>query len=60
MARHPTDHRTPPQGGRIRHFLRLARDGGAAWQALWRRPVPVPATNRRTVEFLRIDRGREV
>lgn len=60
MARHPTDHRTPPQGGRMRHFLRLARQGADVWQTLWRRPVPVPATNRRVVEFVRIGKGREV
>lgn len=60
MGRHLADHRTPSHGGRLKHFLRIARDGGAAWQALWRKPVPAPVTNRRTVEFLRIEKGREV
>lgn len=60
MARHPTDHRAPSQGARLRHFLRLAREGSLVWQTLWRRPVPVPVTNRRAVEFLRIEKGREV
>lgn len=60
MARHLTDHRALPQGGRIRHFLRLARQGAGFWPTLWRRPVPVPATNRRMVEFVRIGKGREV
>lgn len=59
MGRHPTDHRAPPQGGRLRHFLRIAQDSAAFWQSLRRRPVAVPATNRRTVEFIRIAKGRE-
>lgn len=60
MARHPTDHRALPKGGRLAHFMRLSREGGGIWTTLWRRPAPVPVTNRRAVEFIRIARGREV
>lgn len=60
MARHLADHRAAPAGGRLKHFTRLARQGSAIWQTLWRRPVAVPETNRRVVEFVRIARGREV
>lgn len=60
MGRHLADHRTPSQGGRMKHFLRIAREGTAFWHALWRTPAPVPVTNRRTVEFVRIAKGREV
>ncbi len=56
MARHPADHRAAPQGARLRHFLRLARQGDGAWQALARRPAP--QGTRRLAEFLRIARGR--
>lgn len=60
MSRHPTDHRALPQGGRVKHFMRLAREGLSFWPTIWRRPVPVPLTNRRVVEFVRIGKGREV
>lgn len=60
MTRHLADKRKPSDGGRLRQFLRLARDGSRMWQGLWRQPVAVPAGNRRVVEYLRIDRGRQV
>lgn len=60
MTRHLADQRKPSTGTRLREFLRLARPSGQVWQSLWRQPVPVPASNRRTVEFLRIARGRQV
>ena len=60
MTRHLADKRNPSDGGRLRQFLRLARDGNRMWQDLWRKPAPVPASNRRVVEYLRIGRGRQV
>ncbi|QLQ20494.1 MAG: hypothetical protein HZT43_20835 [Exiguobacterium profundum] len=59
MTRHIADHRTPSKGARTRQFLRIEReDLGRIWQGLFRRPVPVPVTNRRAAEFCRIERGR--
>jgi hypothetical protein len=55
MARHVIDKRTLPQGGRLRNFLRLARQERAFWHR-----SEASGTNRRVVEFLRIDRGRTV
>jgi hypothetical protein len=59
MSRHLADKRKPSDGGRMKHFLRLARDGGTVWRSLWQRPAP-GATNRRVVEYVRIARGRSV
>ena len=60
MARHLADHRTSSQGGRVKHFLRIARDGGERlWQALARQPQTRADSNRRVVEFARIARGRQ-
>ncbi|MFD1809872.1 hypothetical protein ACFSHQ_22945 [Gemmobacter lanyuensis] len=45
----------------MKQFLRIAHDGGSSiWMKLLRQPVRVPASNRRAVEFLRIERGRQV
>ena len=55
MARHVIDKRTLSQGGRVRNFLRLARQK----RGLWHRSE-APGTNRRLVEFLRIARGHTV
>jgi hypothetical protein len=55
MARHVIDKRALPQGGRLRNFLRLARQERAFWHR-----SEACGTNRRVVEFLRIDRGRTV
>jgi hypothetical protein len=53
MTRHIADHRSPSQGGRVRHFLRIARAGRGGWHR-----AETPAGNRRLVEFCRIARGR--
>ena len=60
MSRHLADKRTASTGARLREFLRIGRAQGQVWQSLWRQPVPVPASNRRAVEFARIARGRQV
>ncbi len=61
MTKHIADHRAAPKAGRMIHFLRIARAAmpGLGWVALHQKPVPVLAGNRRTVEFARIERGRE-
>ncbi len=53
MTKHIADRRTPSQGGRVKLFLRLARQE----RGFWHRSEST-AGNRRLVEFLRIARGR--
>ncbi|AXQ94837.1 hypothetical protein ORIO_14275 [Cereibacter azotoformans] len=55
MSRHLADKRTPSDGGRVKNFLKLARNP----RAFWHRDEARPMGNRRVVEFLRIARGRE-
>lgn len=59
MSRHLADHRTPSGGGRMKNFLRIARaEGSMLWHSLMRMPRPMGAGNRRALEFIRIERGR--
>lgn len=59
MTKHIADHRSPSNGGRLKHFLRIARDSSdAVWRATWSRPLNRPKGNRRVVEYIRIARGR--
>lgn len=60
MGRHIADHHTSSQGGRMKHFLAIARSTAAAtvWRGAWQRAATRPEGNRRMVEFLRIARGR--
>jgi hypothetical protein len=61
MTRHLADKRAPGGTGRLRHFLRIAREGGEGlWRGLWKAPRTAPATGRRVAEFARIERGRSV
>lgn len=53
MSRHLADHRSRSNGGRIKHFLRLARTPRETWQ----RPRG-SAGKARLLQFLRIERGR--
>ena len=55
MSRHLADHRTQTTGGRLKHFLRLARTP----RETWARPRG-KAGNSRLIQFLRIERGRTV
>ena len=55
MGRHIADKRMPSTGGRLRHFLRLARTP----RVTWHRPH-TKFGSARIVQFLRIARGREV
>lgn len=55
MSKHLADHRTGTTGGRVKHFLRLARAG----RETWHRPRGALGTSR-LVQFLRIARGRTV
>lgn len=59
MTRHLADHRTPSQGGRMKHFLRIAREAGSVWRRLWKAPRAEHAEGRAVVEFARIERGRK-
>lgn len=61
MTKHIADHRTPPQGGRLIHFLRITRDKSeAAWRSAWQRSRETDGGHRRVVEYVRIARGRQV
>jgi hypothetical protein len=53
MARHIADRRAPTDGGRVKHFLRLARTPRETWKQSRGAPGPT-----RLVQFLRIERGR--
>lgn len=53
MSRHLADHRTRTTGGRVKHFLRLARTPRETWQQSRR-----AAGSTRLIHFLRIERGR--
>jgi hypothetical protein len=53
MARHLADHRARTTGGRLKHFLRLARTP----RETWARPRG-GAGKARLIQFLRIERGR--
>lgn len=57
MTKHIADHRSASTGGRIQHFLRIARDKSeAVWRATWSKPVPRAKGNRPLVEYIRIER----
>lgn len=57
MTKHLADHRTPSQGARVQHFLRIARDRSESiWRDVFRRSVPVSGNGRRVVEYARIER----
>ena len=59
MTRHLADHRTASEGGRVKHFLRIARtEASVLWTHLARRPRLTGIGNRRLVEYARIARGR--
>jgi hypothetical protein len=60
MSRHLADHRAPSDGGRAKHFLRLARQASTVWRRLWQRPRTEPTEGKLVAEYARIERGREV
>ncbi|MBL9060969.1 hypothetical protein [Tabrizicola sp.] len=53
MSRHLADHRTRTTGGRVKHFLRLARTPRETWQR-----SRGSSGSTRLIQFLRIERGR--
>ena len=64
MTRHIADRRSPPEAGRVKQFMELARREGSegshpATQALLRRSRLGSETARRVKEFLRIERGHQ-
>jgi hypothetical protein len=59
MSKHLADHRSSSNGGRVKHFMALARDRGeAVWRAVWQKAATRGDGNRRVVEYVRIERGR--
>ena len=61
MTKHLADHRKASQGGRVKHFLRIAQDGSnSVWRKLFQQPHTRSDTNRRALEYIRIEKGREV
>lgn len=59
MTKHLADHRTASTGTRFAQFLRIARQNGTAlWQGIWQRPFSRGVTNRRAVEYVRIEKKR--
>jgi len=60
MTKHLADHRKASQGGRVKHFLRIAQDGSSSvWRRLFQQPRSRSDSNRRTLEYIRIDHGRD-
>ena len=60
MTKHLADHRAASTGGRLKHFLRIARDRTEAiWQPVWRQPHSVSNDARRVVEYTRIERSQK-
>ena len=61
MTKHLADHQTPPNADHLHHFMRIARDQSErAWHAVWQRQIPVANEGRLVVEYVRIERGRQV
>ncbi len=60
MTRHLADHETPSLKDGLRQFRRIARqDRVEVWKVLWRKGTVQPS-DRRVMEYARIDRGRWV
>ncbi|MGA0539743.1 hypothetical protein [Neotabrizicola sp. VNH66] len=55
MSRHLADKRQTTSGGRVKAFLRIAREG----RETWHRPRKAAGASR-LAQFLRIARGRTV
>ena len=59
--RHLADHDRSPSGARMKNFVQIARDRSESlWRVLWQKPSALGASNRRVLEYVRIDRGRRV
>lgn len=54
MSKHLADHRKPSQGGRVKHFLRIARASRSTWHR-----SEAKAGSARVVHYCRIARGHE-
>ncbi|WP_395542638.1 hypothetical protein [Neotabrizicola sp. sgz301269] len=54
MTKHLADKRKSSTGGRVKHFLRLARESRETWHR-----SEAKAGSSRLAQFLRIARGRE-
>jgi hypothetical protein len=61
MIKHLADNRKATDGGRVKAFLPIARDRSQmVWRGLWQRPVMRAEDNKRLVQYVRIETGREV
>lgn len=61
MSKHPTDHTRSHTGGRVKAFLAIAKaQSQTAWRGLWQRPYDRADQNHRLVQYVRIEKGREV
>jgi hypothetical protein len=59
MTKHLADHREPSPGGRLQHFLRIARDRSeTAWHQVWKRPQSRDNNGQRVLAYVRIDREK--
>jgi hypothetical protein len=59
--KHLADHRNPSSGAKLKHFLRIDRAASDwVWRLLRQRDrLPQPG-NRRVLEYVRIERGRQI
>lgn len=58
MTKHLADHRTASEGGRMKHFLRIARDRSETlWRGVFRRTTLSGTDGRRVLEYVRIERN---
>ena len=59
--KHLADHDHERSAARMKNYLRIARDRSESlWRGLWQRPFTRSEGNRRVVEYVRIEKGREV
>lgn len=59
--KHLADHDRSPSGARMKNFVQIARDRSESlWRAVWQKPRAEADSNRRVLEYARIERGRRV
>lgn len=60
MTKHLADHRQASDGGRVRHFMRLASDRAeTAWTQTRQKPRLRAKDSTRLAEYIRIEKGIE-
>lgn len=61
MTKHLVDHEKPVQEASVTHILRIDRaNPDSFWKVLWKRASSNGSSNRGVMEYVRIERGREV